>query len=113
MAISHTILFLYEERDFHVELPISNRLSHVVVNKADFLKILEDFQRETVTPEERTMLIRYYDAFEQKLNVLTAMTELERRALKEEMLGNILKKIDSTANPARDQHNSTTVNQKD
>lgn len=91
-----------------------NRLSHVIVNKADFLKILENYQKRTVTAEEHAILIAYYDAFEHELDVLAVFSETEQSVLKEEILENILKNIDGVTKSVSEQnnYNLTVVNQK-
>lgn len=81
-----------------------NRLSHVIVNKADFLKILENYRVGTATTEESTILIMHYDAFENEPDVLLAMGERERQTLKEEILQHILKKIDGLTTSGQDNY---------
>jgi len=74
------------------------------VNKADFLKILENYRKGTLTIEERTTLLTYYDSFENEPDILLAMGEQERNALKEEILEHIFKKINGLAKSSHDNY---------
>lgn len=64
------------------------------MNKADFLKILENYRKGIVTAEERDKLVTYYDAFENESDVLATMGKSEQKVLKEEILRDILRRLD-------------------
>jgi len=63
------------------------------VNKTELLRLLEKYRKGNITAVENARLVDYYEAFENEPDVLAAMSDAERTALKAEMLDAIWKKI--------------------
>ncbi|WP_353181686.1 hypothetical protein [Parapedobacter lycopersici] len=69
------------------------------MNKADLLKLLEKYREGTMTEAENALLTDYYEAVESGPDVLAALGEAERKALKDGMLDAIWKRIDGSETP--------------
>lgn len=71
-------------------------VSDVIVNKTDLLKLLEKYRKGNITAVENARLVDYYEAFENQPDILAVLSDAEQRALKEEILDAIWKRIDSS-----------------